>query len=91
MTELQNAFNETLVFEILAASKQLGKNEKVQVFLLSARGKRFSAGGELNWMGRMAQNSHQAVTANKHLISPYSQNSINHEVIDDAAQRLANT
>lgn len=49
-----NAFDETLIAEITAGLKQLEANPQVRVVVLSATGKSFCAGADLNWMKRVA-------------------------------------
>ncbi|MEY2633614.1 MAG: hypothetical protein RIR00_2268 [Pseudomonadota bacterium] len=54
--ELHNAFDETLIAELGAAFAQLDAAPAVRVVVLAGRGKSFSAGADLNWMRRAAQN-----------------------------------
>ncbi|MDE2584124.1 MAG: enoyl-CoA hydratase/isomerase family protein [Betaproteobacteria bacterium] len=49
-----NAFDESLIAEITAGLKQLDANPLVRVVVLSATGKSFCAGADLNWMKRAA-------------------------------------
>ncbi len=49
-----NAFDDALIAELTAAFKSLDTNAAVRVVVLSAVGKSFSAGADLNWMKRMA-------------------------------------
>jgi len=49
-----NAFDETLMAEITAGLKQLEADPTVRVVVLSATGKSFCAGADLNWMKRAA-------------------------------------
>ncbi len=49
-----NAFDDALIAELTAAFKSLDTNPAVRVVVLSAVGKSFSAGADLNWMKRMA-------------------------------------
>ena len=49
-----NAFDETLMAEITAGLKQLEADPAVRVVVLSATGKSFCAGADLNWMKRAA-------------------------------------
>lgn len=55
--EVHNAFNDTLVAELTTVLEGLGTDERVRAVLLSAKGRSFSAGADLNWMQRMAGNS----------------------------------
>ncbi len=49
-----NAFDDLLISQLTAAFKSLDANDDVRVVILSAIGKSFSAGADLNWMRRMA-------------------------------------
>jgi len=54
--ELHNAFDETLITELTAACLTLDDDADVRVVILAGRGKSFSAGADLNWMKRAANN-----------------------------------
>jgi methylglutaconyl-CoA hydratase len=54
--ELHNAFDETLITELTAACIALDTDADVRVVVLAGRGKSFSAGADLNWMKRAANN-----------------------------------
>ncbi len=54
--ELHNAFDETLIAELTAACIALDEDKDVRVVVLAGRGKSFSAGADLNWMKRAANN-----------------------------------
>lgn len=49
-----NAFDDVLIADLTAAFQSLDTNSDVRVVVLSAVGKSFSAGADLNWMKRMA-------------------------------------
>ncbi len=49
-----NAFDDTLIAELTAGLNALDANDAVRIVVLSATGKSFSAGADLNWMKRMA-------------------------------------
>ena len=51
-----NAFDEQLIAELAAACKELDADPAVRVVVLGGRGKHFSAGADLNWMKRAANN-----------------------------------
>ena len=53
--EVRNAFNETMIAELVAAFAELEANAEVRVVTLAGRGKVFCAGADLNWMKRMAE------------------------------------
>lgn len=48
--EKHNALNEKMMLEITDICSVINKDDKVRVVLLSAEGKTFCAGGDLNWM-----------------------------------------
>jgi methylglutaconyl-CoA hydratase len=54
--DVHNAFDETLIAELTQAFQQLDADTSVRVVVLAGRGKSFSAGADLNWMKRAAQN-----------------------------------
>jgi len=54
--DVHNAFDETLIAELTAACQALDKDEGVRIVVLAGRGKSFSAGADLNWMKRAANN-----------------------------------
>ena len=54
--DLHNAFDETLITELTAACKALDADPQVRIVVLAGRGKSFSAGADLNWMKRAANN-----------------------------------
>lgn len=54
--DLHNAFDEILIAELTAACVALDQDKDVRVVVLAGRGKSFSAGADLNWMKRAANN-----------------------------------
>jgi methylglutaconyl-CoA hydratase len=54
--ELHNAFDEILIAELTAACIALDKDDDIRAVVLAGRGKSFSAGADLNWMKRAANN-----------------------------------
>ena len=52
--EVRNAFNETMIAELGAAFRQLGAEAGLRAIVLDANGPAFCAGGDLNWMKKMA-------------------------------------
>ena len=54
--DLHNAFDENLIAELTAACIALDQDKDVRVVVLAGRGKSFSAGADLNWMRRAANN-----------------------------------
>lgn len=55
--EIHNAFDDKLIGELTEAFSAMEKNPEVEVVVLRAEGKSFSAGADLNWMRRMADYS----------------------------------
>lgn len=54
--DLHNAFDETLIAELTAACTALDQDKDIRVVVLAGKGKSFSAGADLNWMRRAANN-----------------------------------
>ena len=52
--DVHNAFNETLIAELTAASRSLGADKDVRVVILTGSGPSFCAGADLNWMKKMS-------------------------------------
>ena len=57
--EVHNAFNEDVIKELTEAFIKAGNDKDVRVVILRGEGKSFSAGGDLNWMRRVADYSYQ--------------------------------
>lgn len=53
-SEKRNAFNDEVIAEITEVFRHLGDREEVRVVVLTANGKAFCAGADLNWMRAMA-------------------------------------
>ncbi len=51
---IRNAFNETMIAEIISGIRELSGNPGVKVILLTGNGKVFCAGADLNWMKDVA-------------------------------------
>ncbi|WP_191601965.1 enoyl-CoA hydratase/isomerase family protein [Marinomonas algicola] len=56
--EKHNAFDDSIIQLLIEKLKAAENNESTRVLVLKSNGKHFSAGADLNWMKRMAQNSH---------------------------------
>jgi methylglutaconyl-CoA hydratase len=52
--DVRNAFNEQSILELTQAFDGLGRSDMVDVIVLAANGVAFCAGGDLNWMKKMA-------------------------------------
>ena len=57
--DVHNAFDDVLIARLSEALDELAANEHVRVLKVTARGKSFSAGADLNWMRRMAEFSEE--------------------------------
>jgi methylglutaconyl-CoA hydratase len=57
--EVHNAFDDSMIAELIDALKSLAANPAVRVLLLKSTGKNFSAGADLNWMRSMAEKNYQ--------------------------------
>jgi len=55
--DVHNAMNEKLMSELTLCFKELSKDEKIRVIVLTGKGKSFCAGADLNWMKSMAKYS----------------------------------
>lgn len=55
--EVHNAFDDNLIGELTSALERIAREPRPQVVILSATGKSFSAGADLNWMRRTASYS----------------------------------
>lgn len=55
----RNAFDDVIIGQLIAAFTQIGRDTRTHVVVLRSKGKHFSAGADLDWMRRMAGNSHQ--------------------------------
>lgn len=55
--DVHNAMNEILINELTSCFKQLDKDKKTRVIILTGNGKSFCAGADLNWMKSMVNYS----------------------------------
>ncbi|ESQ75734.1 enoyl-CoA hydratase-related protein [Asticcacaulis sp. AC402] len=53
--EVHNAFNEGMIGDLKDAFSDLGKQDGIRVIVLNGAGRSFSAGADLNWMRRAAE------------------------------------
>lgn len=53
--EVHNAFNAEMIEELTTVFNALNEDKDIQIIILSANGKSFSAGADINWMKSMAQ------------------------------------
>lgn len=56
---VQNAFDDELIEKFLSLLDQIENDQKIRVVILTANGRNFCAGGDLNWMKRMAKYTHE--------------------------------
>ncbi len=57
--DVHNAFNAEMIAELSTCFNKLNEDKKVQVIVLQANGKSFSAGADVNWMKNMAAASEE--------------------------------
>lgn len=57
--EVHNAFDDAVIEQLIEYLEATNQDPEVRVLVLRSRGKNFSAGADLAWMKRMAQNSHE--------------------------------
>lgn len=57
--EVHNAFNEIVIGDLTDTLKKAGEDKAVRIVILRGTGKSFCAGGDLNWMRRMADYNHK--------------------------------
>ena len=57
--EKHNAFDDTIIQTLTDIFNDIAKREDIQVMVLAANGKSFSAGADLGWMKRMASYSYE--------------------------------
>ena len=58
LPEKHNAFDDKVIAELTNAFRSLDDKESIRIVVLAANGKSFSAGGDLEWMKRMASYSY---------------------------------
>lgn len=56
--QVHNAFDDVVIAELINAFDAIHHNDSVRVMILSATGKSFCAGADLNWMQKMASYSY---------------------------------
>ena len=52
--ERHNAFDDAVVARLTSTFRQLAENEAVRILVIRGAGRSFSAGGDIEWMRRMA-------------------------------------
>ncbi len=57
--EIHNAFNETMISELLELYNKIGNMLDVRVVVITGEGKSFCAGADLNWMGGVIEYSYE--------------------------------
>ncbi|WP_027853160.1 enoyl-CoA hydratase/isomerase family protein [Marinobacterium litorale] len=57
--EVHNAFDDSIIAALIEALEATDRDPAVRVLVLRSNGRNFSAGADLAWMKRMANNSHQ--------------------------------
>lgn len=56
--EKRNAFDDNIIQQLIGRLEETEQDPDIRVVVLRSEGKHFSAGADLGWMKRMAQNSH---------------------------------
>lgn len=57
--DIHNAFNETMISEVLHCFLDLNEQENIRIIILRGNGRSFCAGADLNWMRDVAQYSYE--------------------------------
>ena len=57
--EVHNAFDDGVIEQLITQLENVASNDAIRILVLRSTGKNFSAGADLGWMRRMANNSHQ--------------------------------
>lgn len=57
--EVHNAFDDDVIEQLINQLQAVNEDSEIRVLVLRSNGKNFSAGADLAWMKRMAQNSYQ--------------------------------
>jgi methylglutaconyl-CoA hydratase len=57
--EVHNAFNDTMLHEIISSIENINENPEILCVIIKGRGKSFCAGVDLNWMKDVAKNSYE--------------------------------
>ncbi|MCV6588869.1 MAG: enoyl-CoA hydratase/isomerase family protein [Marinobacterium sp.] len=57
--DVHNAFDDDVIAQLINRLEAVNEDSEIRVLVLRSNGKNFSAGADLAWMKRMAQNSHQ--------------------------------
>lgn len=55
----RNAFDDVIIQQLISALEEVNRDDTTRVVILRSEGKHFSAGADLGWMRRMADNSRQ--------------------------------
>ena len=55
----RNAFDDVIIQQLISTLTEVNADESVKVVILRSEGKHFSAGADLGWMRRMAENTRQ--------------------------------
>jgi methylglutaconyl-CoA hydratase len=57
--DIRNAFNETMIQELIDCFKEAGRMDALRMLVLRGKGKAFCAGADLNWMRDVAKYSYE--------------------------------
>lgn len=67
--EIHNAFNDKVIASLLQVLEELQQDPKLTALVLTAQGKHFSAGADLNWMRSMASKTEQQNQQDAHQLA----------------------
>ena len=67
--DIHNAFNDTMLSELIDALKKIGKDQNARVVILTGNGKSFCAGADLNWMKKMINYTYEENIEDSNLVS----------------------
>lgn len=57
--EVHNAFNDTMIRELIEVFDEIKRQDDIRVVILTARGKSFCAGADLNWMREVKEYNYE--------------------------------
>lgn len=93
--DIRNAFNETMISELIQAYEELNNNDDIRIIVLKGKGKSFCAGADLNWMKNVKdytykQNFDESYQLSKCFYSIYSSKKVTIAQVHGAAIGGAN-
>jgi methylglutaconyl-CoA hydratase len=93
--EIRNAFNETMISELIDAFGFLDNDNEIRIVVLRGRGKAFCAGADLNWMKNVKdytyeQNYNESYNLSKCFYAIYTSKKVTIAIVHGAAIGGAN-